>query len=121
MLNFLRPFGARAERIDPRDAVAKAKAGELVVIDVRDSMEVKASGQARGGLHVPLMSLKMKCDPASPERLPELDLSKPVAIYCASGARSAGAAQMLSQMGYQQVFNLGGLYDWHAAGGEVTR
>ncbi|MEX1661720.1 rhodanese-like domain-containing protein [Thioclava sp. 15-R06ZXC-3] len=124
MFNFLRPSGAKGghvEKIDPKSAVAKAKAGELVVIDVREGMEVKSSGKAKGALHIPLATLKMKCDPSSPEKLPELDLSKPVALYCASGARSAGAAQMLAQMGYETVYNIGGLYDWHAAGGEVVR
>ncbi len=124
MFNFLRPSGnghGKVERIDPREAVTKVSKGEMVLIDVRDGMEVKASGKAKGALHVPLMSIKMKCDPSSPECLKELSVDKPVALYCASGARSQGAAQMLASMGYQHVFNIGGLYDWHAAGGQVVR
>ncbi|OOY26731.1 MAG: sulfurtransferase [Rhodobacteraceae bacterium] len=123
MLNFLRPsaHGGRVERINPKDAVAKAKAGELTVIDVREGMEVKSSGKAKGALHIPLATIRMKADPSSPEKDPKLDTAKPVALYCASGARSAGAAQMLAQMGYEHVYNIGGLYDWHAAGGEIER
>ncbi|MDF2142694.1 rhodanese-like domain-containing protein [Paenirhodobacter sp. CAU 1674] len=124
MFNFLRPSapgGARVERINPKDAVAKVAAGEITLIDVRDGMELRASGKAAGALHVPLMALKMKCDPASPECLKDLSLDKPVAVYCASGARSQGAGQMLLQMGYKTVYNLGGLYDWHAAGGAIER
>lgn len=124
MFNFLRPSGnghGKVERIDPREAVAKVAKGEIVLIDVRDGMELRASGKAKGALHVPLMALKTKCDPSSPECLKELSVDKPVALYCASGARSQGAAQMLAAMGYQHVFNLGGLYDWHAAGGQVVR
>ena len=123
MLNFLRPSaptGASVRRIHAKDAVARAAKGELVVIDVRDGMELR-QGKAAGALHVPLMALKMKCDPASPECLPQLALDTPVALYCASGARSQGAGQMLVQMGYKEVYNLGGLYDWHAAGGAVER
>lgn len=124
MLNFLRPSataGNRVGRIAPKDAVRMAGAGELVVIDVRDGNELRASGKAAGALHVPLMALRMKCDPASPECLPDLARDKPIALYCASGARSAGAAQMLLQLGYTTVYNLGGLYDWHAGGGAVER
>ncbi|KFE34991.1 rhodanese-like domain-containing protein [Thioclava atlantica] len=121
MLNFLRPSGARVERIHPKDAVSKAKAGEITVVDVREPMEVKSSGKAKGALHIPLATIRMKADPASPEKHPELDTGKPVALYCASGARSAGAAQMLTQMGYQEVYNIGGLGDWHAGGGEIER
>ncbi len=127
MFNFLRPSGpagARVERLDAREAVAKTAAGEIVLIDVRDGNELRASGKAKGALHVPLMSLKMKCDPASPECLPELKAAqaagKPIAVYCASGARSQGAGQMLLQMGYGPVYNIGGLYDWHAAGGALV-
>ncbi|MFD2174181.1 rhodanese-like domain-containing protein [Rhodobacter lacus] len=124
MFNFLRPSGGGGggvERIDPREAVSKVAKGEIVLIDVRDGMELRASGKAKGALHVPMAALKMKCDPSSPECLKELSLDKPVALYCASGARSQGAAQMLAAMGYKHVYNIGGLYDWHAAGGPVIR
>lgn len=123
MFNFLRPGGggAQVQRINPKDAVAKAAKGEIALIDVRDMNELRASGKAKGALHVPLSVVKMKCDPSSPECLKALSVEKPVVVYCASGARSQAAGQMLAQMGYQQVFNLGGLYDWHAAGGPIER
>ena len=46
---------------------------------------------------------------------------KPVCVYCASGGRSGRAAQMLQQMGYDQVHNVGGLGDWIAGGGQVVK
>lgn len=128
MFNFLRPSGpagARVERMEARDAVAKAATGEIVVIDVRDSGELRSSGKAKGALHVPLMVLRSKCDPANPECLAELKSAQaagtPIAVYCASGGRSQGAGEMLLQMGYGPVYNIGGLYDWHAAGGELVQ
>jgi rhodanese-related sulfurtransferase len=124
MFNFLRSGGsgaARVERMVARDAVAKVAAGEMVLLDVREGMELRASGRAQGALHVPLAALRMKCDPSSPECLKELKAGKPVGIYCASGARSAGAGQMLLQLGHNQVYNLGGFYEWQAAGGKVVR
>ncbi|MEA1977235.1 MAG: rhodanese-like domain-containing protein, partial [Chloroflexota bacterium] len=36
--------------------------------------------------------------------------------YCRSGNRSASAAQILTENGYQQVYNLGGIKDWVAQG-----
>lgn len=124
MFNFLRPSGkghARVERIDPREAVERAAKGEIVVIDVRDASELRASGKAKGAIHVPLPTVKMKCDPASPEVLKELSLDQPVALYCAMGGRSAGAGQMLVEMGYTHVYNIGGFSDWVAGGGAVER
>lgn len=123
MFGFLNPASrnAGAGRIDPKDAVARAASGELTVIDVRDISELKSSGKAKGALHVPLMMLATRCDPNSPECLSALSVEKPVALYCASGTRSQMAAGMLARMGYAQVYNLGGLHDWHAAGGQIER
>ncbi|MBC7141928.1 MAG: sulfurtransferase [Rhodobacteraceae bacterium] len=118
MLSFLKPS---APRLNAADAVARVAAGELTLIDVRDGNELAASGRAAGALHVPLMVLKMKCDPSSPECLADLSVDRPVALYCASGARSQMAAQMLRAMGYREVHNIGGFYDWQAAGGAITR
>ncbi len=118
MLNFLKPA---TPRLSAAEAIVRVKAGELTLIDVRDGNELAASGRAEGALHVPLVTLKMKCDPSSPECLAELSVDTPVALYCASGARSQMAAQMLTAMGYREVHNIGGLYDWHAAGGPITR
>jgi len=39
------------------------------------------------------------------------DKTKPVIVYCASGARSAYAARILKVSGYTEVINAGGLYD----------
>ena len=121
MFGFLRSNTAtRVQRIEPAEAVSRARAGEITVIDVRDGSEL-GYGRAEGALHVPLMLVRTKCDPASPEKLAALDPARPVALYCASGARSQMAGQMLAEMGYETVYNLGGLGDWHAGGGRVVR
>jgi rhodanese-related sulfurtransferase len=45
---------------------------------------------------------------------------RPVVIYCASGNRSALAADTLHQMGYEKVSSLaGGFRAWATEGGEV--
>jgi len=124
MFGFLRPggsSGARVERMAARDAIAKVNAGEMVLIDVREAMELRSTGRAQGALHVPLAALRMKCDPSSPECLKEFKQGKPIGIYCASGARSSGAGQMLLQLGHTQVYNLGGFYEWQSSGGKVVR
>ena len=121
MPSFFRPGPGTVSRMAAPDAVDLAARDAIVLIDVREMGEVTASGKARGALHVPLASLKMKCDPSSPECLAELKSGKPLAVYCASGGRSQMAAQMLAGFGYGEVFNIGGLGDWHAAGGAISR
>lgn len=117
MLNLFRS----PPRLTAADAVARVQRGELTLIDVREPGEVAATGRATGALHVPLATLRMKCDPASPECLPGLSTARPVAIYCASGARSQMAAQTLASLGYRDVHNIGGFAEWQAAGGPITR
>ena len=88
MFNFLRPGSARPAQITPTEAAARASKGELVVIDVREVAEVRASGKAKGALVIPSGLVGIKCDPSAPDCPKGLSLDTPVALYCASGARS---------------------------------
>ncbi len=46
-------------------------------------------------------------------RLDELDKSKNIYVYCKSGGRSGQACQVMSQLGFENVFNLeGGFSNW---------
>jgi rhodanese-related sulfurtransferase len=46
-------------------------------------------------------------------RVAKLDKSKPVFVYCAVGGRSASAANMLSSMGFKEIYDLqGGINGW---------
>ena len=121
MLNFLRPSGSRVQRISGADAVAKAATGELIIVDVRDAGEIRATGKAKGALHIPMATLAMRADPKSPDFEKKLKTDKPIALYCASGARSQMGAQLMMKLGYETVYNLGGFADWRNAGGAVAR
>ena len=115
------PFGRPAvQGIAPADAVAKVNNAEATIIDVRDINELMSSGKAKDALHIPLMMFQTKADPRHPEYHAELDTNKPVIVYCASGARSGMAAQMLLANGFTEVYNLGGLMHWHHGGGEIV-
>ncbi|MCV2870464.1 rhodanese-like domain-containing protein [Defluviimonas sp. WL0002] len=120
MLSFPRPDRG-ADRISTQDAVARAGNGTLVLIDVREAGEVAASGKAQGALHIPLALVRLRCDPNAPDCPDLLSRDGAVALYCASGGRSQMAAQMLRDLGYAEVYNIGGLGDWIAAGGKLER
>lgn len=116
MFNFLRP---RAPSPCPplAEIMAGVAEGRIALVDVREMAEVRASGKACGALVIPLGLLALKADPKAPDAL--LAPGKPIAVYCASGGRSGRAAQMLGRMGYGPVWNIGGLCDWQAVGGQV--
>jgi len=83
----------------------KIKAGALVV-DVRNPGEYK-EGHYKNAKLVPVSEIG--------NRIGELgDKSKPVVVYCASGARSAMAAKILRANGFVDVTNAGGLDDMPA-------
>ena len=97
--------------------------GKMLLIDVREVAEAKASGIAKasgvaqGARLIPLSLLGLKADPKHPDC--ELPHGLPIAVYCASGGRSGMAADALTRLGYSPVYNLGGLRDWAAGGGAV--
>ena len=119
-------FGLRAPQpstpaLSAQDAIAMSDNGEITVIDVRDHTELAQTGKAKGAHHIPLFMLQTHANPSHPEFNKSLDTTKPVAVYCASGARSGMAARTLMQMGFESVHNIGGLMHWHSAGGQIER
>ena len=47
--------------------------------------------------------------------------AEPVILYCASGGRAALSGQALKEMGYDEVYNLGGFGEWAESGGAVEK
>lgn len=118
MFNFLRPRATAA--VPSVDEIARAvAAGEMHLLDVREVAELRQTGKARGALHIPVSLVAVRADPQAPDAA--LVPGKPVAVYCASGGRSGMAAQVLHRLGYDPVWNIGGLGDWVRAGGQVDK
>lgn len=120
MFAFLKPK-AGARRINPSDAIAQAKAGSLIVIDVREADELRQTGKAKGALHIPLSQIAAQTDPKSGHFNRKLCADTPVALYCASGMRSDRAARTMTTNGFSEVYNLGTLQDWKVSGGAIVR
>lgn len=110
---------AEVPKIDRARAEGLIAAGALV-LDVRDAPEVAMTGLVAGAHHVSRGMLEFRADPASAFHDLEFRPDRPVVIYCASGGRAALAGKVLKDMGYTQVYNLGGLKDWAEAGGAVA-
>ena len=114
-------FGTAPQGNDRASIINDVAEGRTTLIDVRGHDEVRASGKAKGAVHIPLMMLQHHADPRHPEFHPALASRGPIAVYCASGGRSSMATQILGQLGYDNVTNVGGLRDWVAAGGAIER
>jgi len=72
------------------------------VIDVR-SDEEWAEGHIADAVHLPVDQIRERIAGVMPDK------QKPIGVYCAGGVRSARAARILTELGYQHVENLGGI------------
>ena len=77
----------------------------IVLVDVRTEAEF-IEEHIPGAILVPIDDL----DTLAPEMMPDKDAT--YIIYCRSGNRSATASQQLIEMGYQNVYDMGGIIDW---------
>lgn len=116
MFSFLRR-GKAGQPPSVADLAMAVSRGEVLLVDVREAQELAQTGKAQGALHLPLGQLSALADPALPGAL--IRPGRPVAVYCVMGARSAKAAEVLRGLGYDPVWNIGGLKDWVAGGGQV--
>ncbi|MPZ59087.1 MAG: rhodanese-like domain-containing protein [Rhizobiales bacterium] len=118
--SLLEAANAAVPKISGKEA-REMVANGAVIVDVRDSAEVAQTGKAKGAFHIPRGSLEFKADQTAASAEKALATDKPVILHCASGGRAALAGKLLKDMGYEQVYNLGGFKDWVEAGGEVEK
>lgn len=105
------------ENLTPHQVSEELSRGNVTLIDIRESEELKMNGKIPNSTHAPRGMLEFYADPALPYFKPEFDKSKKIILHCASGGRSALAAQTLKLMGYDNVAHLdGGLKAWKDAG-----
>src|ERR671932_234926 len=109
----IRQIKSQIEEVDPSEVKPHLGNG-VVLVDVRESEEWDA-GHIPGAVHVPRGYLESRIDGAVP------DHSQRVVLYCASGTRSALAANTLkSLLGYEDVASMtGGITLWKDRGYEV--
>ena len=112
---------AAVPKITPAQAREMIAKGNTLVVDVRDAPEVEKSGKVAGAVHVSRGMLEFRADPESPYHDKNFAKDKTVILYCASGGRSALAAKVLKDMGYDQVYNVGAFKDWAESGGAIEK
>ncbi len=111
---------ASVTAISPADAKPLIAAG-AVVLDIRDSSEIAASGKVKGALAINRGLLEFKADSTLPSHEPALQKDRTVILYCASGGRAWLAGKTLKDMGFTDVRNMGGFKGWVEAGGDVEK
>jgi molybdopterin/thiamine biosynthesis adenylyltransferase/rhodanese-related sulfurtransferase len=107
----------KIREVDPRevhDLSPNGSANGAVVVDVREQHEFEES-HIPGAVHVPRGHLESRIEGAAPDK------SQRVVLYCASGNRSALAAETLQEMlGYENAESMaGGITLWKDRGYDV--
>ena len=77
----------------------------IILLDVRTKEEYD-TGHIKGSILIPVDNLKEE----APKSL--RDTNAVIFVYCRSGNRSVTAADILVNLGYKKVYNLGGIINW---------
>ena len=96
---------AAYQKISAEEAYEMMTSQEVVVVDVRTREEYDG-GHIENAVLVPNESIGSEM----PEALPDKEAT--LLIYCRSGRRSKDAAEKLLALGYQSVYDFGGVIDW---------
>ena len=92
---------------------------QTVIIDVREESEVYNLGLIKNAVHIPRGLIEFKLSPNSPNNPVLIEDNTNILVYCAGGYRSALAAKSLLDLGFKNVYNLGGFQEWVESGGEI--
>ena len=106
-------FGAGVVTLTPAEAVARLKAGDAVLIDVREADEWAETGVAEPAVLLALSDLRGTREQWKP--FLEKNRDKTLLLYCRSGNRSGQAAALLAKEGFK-VANAGAFKAWESAG-----
>ena len=97
--------GTKDKPVPTEEAYEMMVSQEVVVVDVRTREEYDG-GHIENAVLVPSVSIESEM----PKTLPDKEAT--LLIYCRSGRRSKDAAQKLLALGYQSVYDFGGVIDW---------
>ena len=85
-------------------AIMDAETG-YILLDVRSEEEYREA-HIPGAVVIPDGELAARAQKELPDK------EQKILVYCRSGRRSAASAQALLEMGYTNVFDMGGIINW---------
>lgn len=78
---------------------------DFVLLDVRTPEEYE-EGHIEGALNIPLKELAYEVENEIP------DVETAIYLYCRSGVRVITAGHILYDLGYENIYNMGGILSW---------
>ncbi len=77
----------------------------IVLLDVRSKMEY-AEGHIEGAVNVPVNELEYGIQDIIPDK------AQTIYLYCRSGVRTIMAGDILINLGYTSIYDMGGIIYW---------
>ena len=107
------------KRLSYNESLELINSTQTVIIDVREESEVFNLGLIKNAVHIPRGLIEFKLSPNSQNNPVLINDNTNILVYCAGGYRSALAAKTLLDLGFKNVYNLGGFKEWVESGGEI--
>ncbi|MAU70216.1 MAG: hypothetical protein CMD40_03695 [Gammaproteobacteria bacterium] len=107
------------KRLSFDESLSMISESNTVIIDVREESEVHSLGIIKNAIHIPRGLLEFTLVPNSSNNPVKIDENTKILVYCAGGYRSALAAKTLKDLGFKNVYNLGGYSEWIDNGGDI--
>ena len=81
----------------------------FAILDVRTAQEFE-KGHIKSAINIDYLSETFK------DKLSELDKKNTYVIHCRSGGRSTKALKLFDELGFEEVYNMGGIAQWEQSG-----
>ncbi len=106
-------------RLSYEETIKKINNEDSIIIDVREESEVFNQGIIKDAVNIPRGLLEFKLHLNSADNPFKINEDTNILVYCAGGFRSALAAKTLLDLGFKNIFNIGGFQEWVDSGGEI--
>ena len=107
------------ERLAYEETCDMLKKPNTFIIDVREESEVANFGLIKNAIHIPRGLIEFKIELNSSNNPAGINNDSNLLFYCAGGFRSALAANTVKNLGFINVYNIGGFGEWVNNGGET--
>lgn len=86
---------------------------DFVILDVRTPREFN-TGHIQNAVNIDYEADDFK------DNISKLDKNKTYAVYCRSGRRAVASSDIMAELGFQHIYQFGGIKQWQEEGYKIT-
>lgn len=101
----------------PLEEAIKKHGTGTVFVDVRDSGDIAKTGTIAGAIRAQRGFIEFLADESTDFHIPALKKDAEICVMCGAGGQAALTGKTLKEMGFKNVYNIGGFAEWKKAGG----